>query len=86
MQCVLYQRAIGSIDQRAKPVYETWCRTHGCHRDSKPCIHQRIANLEEQVRWWLLHYEKSADGYSIAVPLYQIEALLAPAVSEKNTQ
>lgn len=82
MQCVLYQRPIGSIDQRAKAINETWCRTHGCRRDSGPCLRQRIANFEEQLRWWLQHYEKSADGYTMAIPLYQIEALLAPAVND----
>lgn len=34
------------MDQHASPIYETWCRTHACQSGERPCLQQRIKELE----------------------------------------
>lgn len=46
MRCELYQRPIGSLNQMEKPTNETWCRTHGVPKDSRPCLLERVDQLE----------------------------------------
>jgi hypothetical protein len=50
MPCKLYRRPIYSWDRHSKPAYEAWCETHGCRSESRPCLKERVQELEAALR------------------------------------
>lgn len=38
MPCELYQKPIGSLNQKVPPTFETWCQTHDCAKGGVQCL------------------------------------------------